>query len=57
MSRANTRFSSRAQLQRGDAVFEEHYTLPAYVRKAVGPLLACRTARLGVTSRLVQTRL
>jgi hypothetical protein len=34
-------------LQRGDAVFEEHYTLPAYVRKAVGALLACRTARLG----------
>jgi hypothetical protein len=34
-------------LQRGDAVFEEHHTLPAYVRKAVGALLACRTARLG----------
>jgi len=34
-------------LQRGDAVFEEHHTLPAYVRKAVGALLACRSARLG----------
>ena len=34
-------------LQHGYAVFEERHPLPAYVRKAVWALLACRTARLG----------
>jgi hypothetical protein len=34
-------------LQRGYAGCEEHHLLPAYVRKAVWALLACRTARLG----------
>jgi Putative transposase/Transposase zinc-binding domain len=34
-------------LQRGYAGFEERHPLPAYVRKAVWALLACRTARLG----------
>jgi len=34
-------------LQRGDAAFEQGHALPAYVRKAVWALLACRTARLG----------
>jgi hypothetical protein len=34
-------------LQRGDVAFERCHALPAYVRKAAGAMLVCRTAVLG----------